>query len=83
MVFMRNGEVHRGDFRNNYMEGAFELVTKMTKEETKRMFMNAKKQNDLFISLNKENQKYRFPEFLALYNREVCGGMLYLILFLK
>jgi hypothetical protein len=43
MVFMRNGEVHRGDFRNGYMEGAFELVTKMTKEETIKMFMNAKK----------------------------------------
>ena len=43
VVFQRNGEVHRGDFRNNYMEGAFELVTKMTKDETKRMFSNAKK----------------------------------------
>jgi len=43
MVFLRNGEVHKGDFRNNYMEGAFELVTKMTKEETRRMFSNAKK----------------------------------------
>ena len=31
------------DFRNNYMEGAFELVTKMSKEEVKRMFNNAKK----------------------------------------
>ena len=56
IVFLRSGEVHKGDFRNGYMEGSFELLTKMTKDETKRMFNNAKNTNDVFISLNKYTQ---------------------------
>lgn len=30
-LFRRNGEVLKGDFRNNYMEGAFEKLTTYTK----------------------------------------------------
>ena len=52
---MRDGDVRKGEFRNNNMEGPFDLIAKMGKEEIARVFKNAQKANDVYITINKNN----------------------------
>jgi len=40
-IYRRNGEVLHGDFRHNVMEGAFDLLCTLSKEEVKKVFNNA------------------------------------------
>ena len=39
---MRDGDVRRGEFRNNNMEGPFDLIAKLDKEVIAKVFKNAK-----------------------------------------
>ena len=42
-VYRRNGEVCKGDFRNNFMEGPFEVVATLNKAQVDRIFKNAQR----------------------------------------
>ena len=55
-VYRRNGEVLRGDFRHNSMEGTFQLLDTLSKADVERVFNNARKPSELYITVNKKAQ---------------------------
>lgn len=56
-IFKRTGEVLKGDFRNNFMEGSFTLIITLSKLETDKIFKNARRTNDIYITVNKTGQQ--------------------------
>jgi hypothetical protein len=56
-IFKRTGEVIKGDFRNNFMEGSFTLICTLSKTETDKIFKNARRTNDIYITVNKTGQQ--------------------------
>lgn len=54
-LFRRNGEVLKGDFRNNYMEGSFDKVVVYTQAQINKIFDRCKIQSTSYIAVNKKN----------------------------
>lgn len=55
-IFKRNGQVKKGDFRNNTMEGHFENLPKLSKKEVEKVFSNAMRNLQVYISVNKNKE---------------------------
>jgi len=53
MIYKRNGQVMKGDFRNNCMEGPFENVYKADAKELKDVFDKAINHKGVFIAVQK------------------------------
>jgi len=53
VIYKRNGEVCKGDFRQNFMEGPFELVATHNKSQTEKVFNNAQRQGNFYMTVNK------------------------------
>lgn len=51
-VYRRNGEVLRGEYRSNYMEGTFTLITTLTPTKVNKVFNQAKRTNNIFTTVN-------------------------------
>ena len=51
-VYRRNGEVLRGEYRSNYMEGTFTLITTLTPTKVNKVFNQAKRTNNVFTTVN-------------------------------
>jgi len=56
IIYKRNGQVLKGDFRNNTMEGAFENSPKLSKQEVKIIFDNAMRNPFVYLSVNKKKE---------------------------
>ena len=56
-LFRRNGEVLKGDFRNNYMEGTFEKVAAYPEEQIEKIFQRCQSTSCSYTAVNKVNQK--------------------------
>jgi len=56
MIFKKDGSVMKGDFRNNFMEGPFDNVTKVDKMRLKKVFNNAHRTNNVYIAINKKTE---------------------------
>lgn len=56
-LYRRSGEVLKGDFRNNYMEGSFEKVATYSKAEVDKIFERYQVNGSLYIAVNKANQE--------------------------
>ena len=54
-LYKRSGEVLKGDFRNNYMEGSFKKIATYTQEQINQVFDRCKVSGSLFIAVNKAN----------------------------
>ena len=54
IVYTRDGQVLKGEFRNNFMEGPFEQLAQVSKSEVQKVFNNAKKTTGLYITVNKK-----------------------------
>lgn len=52
-LYRRSGEVLKGDFRNNYMEGSFKKISTFSKEQVDKFFEKCKISGSLFIAVNK------------------------------
>lgn len=55
-VYRRNGEVLRGEYRSNYMEGTFDLVCTYSQSKVNKIFNQAKRTNNIFTTVNHAGQ---------------------------
>ena len=51
-VYRRNGEVLRGEYRSNYMEGTFDLVCTYSQSKVNKIFNQARRTNNIFTTVN-------------------------------
>lgn len=56
MIYKRNGHVLKGEFRNNYMEGQFENIMKISQSQVAKIFKRAMNRNATYISVNEQRE---------------------------